>query len=129
MLAKHEIPTENSRLLSAIPGRHVITQKQAARHETQPRYCVRLAQYPDEKADAFRLRFLVFNLELHEGLESAYATGYDTDEFDDVCDHLIVEHKATGRIIATYRMQTGARAAANKGYYGEREFDFSPFES
>jgi len=90
---------------------------------------VRLAQHPEEMADAFRLRFLVFNLELHEGLESAYATGYDTDEFDEVCDHLIVQHKATGRVIATYRMQTGARAAANKGYYSEREFDFSPFES
>jgi len=90
---------------------------------------VRLAQHPEEMADAFRLRFLVFNLELHEGLESAYATGYDTDEFDEVCDHLIVQHKATGRVIATYRMQTGASAAANKGYYSEREFDFSPFES
>jgi putative hemolysin len=129
MLAKHEISTENSRSLSAVPGRHVATRKQAQRRETQPRYFVRLAQHPDEKADAFRLRFLVFNLELHEGLESAYATGHDTDEFDEVCDHLIVEHKATGRIVATYRMQTGAGAAANKGYYGEREFDFSPFES
>jgi len=88
-----------------------------------------LANNPQEKADAFRLRFLVFNLELNEGLESAYATGYDTDEFDAVCDHLIVEHKPTGRVIATYRMQTGATAAANLGYYSEREFDFSPFES
>ena len=92
-------------------------------------YAVRLADQPEEKADAFRLRFLVFNLELNEGLESAYATGYDTDEFDAVCDHLIVEHQPTGRVIATYRMQTGTTAAANLGYYSEREFDFSPFES
>jgi len=89
---------------------------------------VRLARHPKEKTDAFRLRFLVFNLEMHEGLESAYRTGYDTDEFDEVCDHLIVEHKPTGRVIATYRMQTGTTAAANIGYYSEREFNFSTFE-
>ncbi len=128
MPAKHEIPTENARLLPATPSRQIGGRKHAERSGTQSGYSVRLAQRPGEKADAFRLRFLVFNLELHEGLESAYATGYDTDEFDDVCDHLIVEHKATGRIIATYRMQTGPRASANKGYYSEREFDFSPFE-
>lgn len=91
-------------------------------------FSLRLAQLPEEKAAAFRLRFLVFNVELKEGLESAYATGYDTDEFDAVCDHLIVEHKPSGRIIATYRMQTGANAAENLGYYSEREFDLAPFE-
>src|SRR5262249_15940132 len=129
MPAKHEIPTENSRSFAAATSRHILPRTQAERRETQPGYSVRLAQHPEEKADAFRLRFLVFNLELNEGLESAYATGYDTDEFDEVCDHLIVEHKPTGKVIATYRMQTGAKAAANLGYYTAREFDFSPFES
>lgn len=129
MPAKHEIPAENSLLLTPASSRHVAARKRHERLGTGPGYSVRLAQRPEEKADAFRLRFLVFNLELHEGLESAYATGYDTDEFDEVCDHLIVEHKGTGRVIATYRMQTGSRAGVNKGYYSEREFDFSPFES
>ena len=92
-------------------------------------YAVRLAVLPEERLQAFRLRFLVFNLELNEGLESAYQTGYDTDEFDAVCDHLIVEHIPTGQVIATYRMQTGKSAAANLGYYSEREFDFSPYET
>jgi len=92
-------------------------------------YLVRLAELPEERLQAFRLRFLVFNLELNEGLESAYKTGYDTDEFDPVCDHLIVEHLPTGQVIATYRMQTGKTAAANLGYYSEREFDFTPYEA
>jgi putative hemolysin len=91
-------------------------------------YSLRLASKPQEKIEAFRLRFRVFNLELNEGLQSAYAIGCDTDEFDAVCDHLIVEHKSSGRVVATYRMQTGAAATANFGYYSEREFDFSPFE-
>lgn len=32
-------------------------------------------------------------------------------------------------IVGTYRLQTGARAAANIGYYSEREFNFAPYES
>jgi putative hemolysin len=75
-----------------------------------------------------RLRFEVFNLELGEGLTESYATGMDIDPFDEFCDHLVVEEVATGEIVGTYRLQTGQLAAANLGYYGEREFDFAPFE-
>lgn len=82
-----------------------------------------------EREAAFRLRFLVFNLELNEGLEEAYITGQDVDEFDGSCDHLIVEHCASNTIVGTYRVQTGETAAAKCGYYSEREFEFSPYES
>jgi len=91
-------------------------------------YHARLASSEADRRTAFRLRFLVFNLELNEGLEAAYATGQDSDEFDAVCDHLIVEHAGTGKIVGTYRLQTGARASANAGFYSEREFDFSPYQ-
>src|SRR5713101_6577833 len=91
-------------------------------------YHVRLASFEADRRAAFHLRFLVFNLELNEGLEVAYATGQDTDEFDSVCDHLIVEHAGTGKLVGTYRLQTGAIASANAGFYGEREFDFSPYK-
>jgi putative hemolysin len=90
---------------------------------------VRLALTEEERKAAFRLRFLVFNLELNEGLDAAYADGYDTDQFDNACDHLIVEHAETTNIVGTYRLQTGRTAAANHGYYSAREFDFAPFES
>jgi len=91
-------------------------------------YHARLASSEADRKAAFRLRFLVFNLELNEGLEAAYATGQDTDEFDGVCDHLIVEHAVTGKIVGTYRLQTGTMASANAGFYSEREFDFSPYK-
>lgn len=90
-------------------------------------YRLRLATTEPEILAALRLRFLVFNLELGEGLESAYATGYDTDPFDSVCDHLIVEHLASGQIVGTYRLQTGKMAVGNLGFYTEREFDFAPY--
>jgi len=92
-------------------------------------YAARLAMTPAERKAAFRLRFLVFNLELNEGLESAYEDGCDTDRFDVVCDHLIVVHKETGCVVGTYRLQGGDVAARNFGYYSEQEFDFAPYEA
>jgi len=92
-------------------------------------YHVRLAATEEDRRAAYRLRFEVFNLELQEGLDSAYLTGEDSDPFDVVCDHLLVEHLATGRIVGTYRVQTGKTAALGRGYYSEQEFDFTPFEA
>jgi putative hemolysin len=91
-------------------------------------YRLRFAESLKDLEAAYRLRFLVFNLELGEGLEAAYEQGYDTDEFDAVCDHLIVEHCRTRQVVGTYRLQTGGSAAKNLGYYSAREFDFTPYE-
>jgi putative hemolysin len=70
----------------------------------------------------------VFNLELNEGLESSFTTGEDRDEFDAVCEHIYVRHQVTGEIVGTYRVQPGAVAAKNLGYYSQREFVLTPFE-
>ena len=91
-------------------------------------YQARLATTPVEIQCAQALRFEVFNLELNEGLLESFDAGLDSDAFDAVCAHLIVEHTATGKIIGTYRMQTGLSAQQHLGYYSEREFDFAPFE-
>src|SRR6185437_16007213 len=48
--------------------------------------------------------------------------------FDAVCDHLIVEHLPSQKIVGTYRLQTGANAAKNLGYYSAQEFDFEVYE-
>lgn len=91
-------------------------------------YSTRLARDASEVRAAQALRFAVFNLELNEGLAESLTTGLDSDPFDDVCDHLLVEHVPTGEIVGTYRLQTGLTAAENLGYYSEQEFDFHPFE-
>ncbi|MCI0352758.1 MAG: GNAT family N-acetyltransferase [Acidobacteriales bacterium] len=92
-------------------------------------YHVRLAENEADRVAIYRLRFEVFNLELNEGLESAFASGCDQDEFDEVCDHLLVEHAGTGCVVGTYRLQTGAMADQNHGFYSAREFDFAPYEA
>lgn len=91
-------------------------------------YRAQLARAPEDVRAAQRLRFEVFNLELGEGLAKSYGSRLDADEFDLVCDHLIVREVASGEVVGTYRLQTGAMARAALGYYSEREFDFAPFE-
>lgn len=98
-------------------------------HAEVGRYRVRLALTAEDRDAACRLRFKVFNIELGEGLDSSYQTGLDTDQFDDICEHLLVEDKIEKRIVGTYRMQSGATAAQNLGYYSEQEFSFAPYET
>jgi len=91
-------------------------------------YQTRLASSEQEVRAAQKLRFEVFNLELNEGLDSARVDKLDSDHFDAVCDHLLVEYTPSRRIVGTYRLQTGQNAAANFGYYCAQEFDFSVYE-
>jgi putative hemolysin len=91
-------------------------------------YRLRLAESQEDRNSACRLRFRVFNLELGEGLESSYENGLDRDRFDAVCEHLLVEERTTGRVVGTYRMQSGASAARHQGYYSEQEFVLVPYE-
>lgn len=93
------------------------------------RYAVRFASHPEEVRAALRLRFEVFNLEMNEGLHSSHESGVDEDEFDAVCDHLLIVEEKSSSIVGTYRMQSGAMAARNLGYYSAGEFDLAPFES
>jgi putative hemolysin len=75
-----------------------------------------------------RLRYLVFNCELGEGLASSRRIGLDRDRYDFSCDHLMVRDTLSGNLVGTYRMQSGFRAKGNLGYYSEQFFDFAPFE-
>lgn len=99
------------------------------RTERKPSYVIRLAASQDDVRRAQRLRYSVFNLELKEGLSESHLKGLDADEFDPVCDHLVVENTETGDVVGTYRLQTGGAAARNIGYYSEREFDFARYKT
>jgi putative hemolysin len=87
------------------------------------RYIVKLAESYDEIDEAFRLRFEVFNLELHEGLDSSYITLRDEDLYDAQCHHLLVIEKKTSKVVGTYRMQTYEMARSGKGFYSASEFE------
>jgi putative hemolysin len=87
-----------------------------------------MAESTDDVRAAQALRFAVFNLELGQGLDASHASGLDADVFDTVCDHLLAERADSGETVGTYRLQTGAQAAAHLGYYCAQEFDLAPFE-
>lgn len=86
---------------------------------------VKIATDPSDIVAAQRLRFQVFNLELHKGLQSSYETGLDIDEFDPFCNHLIVRDIKSHDIVGTYRLMRGAQARQHLGFYSEKEFDLS----
>jgi putative hemolysin len=95
---------------------------------SSPSFEVSLAQSVRDLTECQRLRYLVFNCEMGEGLDASERIGLDRDPFDWVCDHLMVRDITSGRLVGTYRMQTGYRAKGNLGYYSEQLFDFRPYE-
>jgi putative hemolysin len=89
------------------------------------RYRLRFARSTADLDRILRLRFTVFNLELGEGLDLAYVTRKDEDDFDARFHHLMIESRESGEVVGTYRMQTTAMALANGGFYSADEFDLS----
>ena len=89
------------------------------------RFSLRLAQDEADLAEAQRLRFNIFNLELGEGLAASFCQGRDEDRFDQQCDHLLLTDNASGQLVGTYRLQTSRMAAAGHGFYAATEFDLS----
>jgi putative hemolysin len=94
-----------------------------------PVFHVKIADSLQEVEAALRLRFEVFNLEMHEGLQSSYESGFDSDVYDTFCDHLIVKETATGAVVGTYRLLTQQKAVEHIGFYSQNEFDLSGFSS
>lgn len=85
---------------------------------------VRLAQSEAEIEAAQRLRYRVFFEE--RGFAGNAVLAQDADQFDAVCDHLLViDTSLPGadreRVVGTYRLLPQARASA--GFYSDAEFD------
>ena len=59
----------------------------------------------------------MFNLELREGLDSAFETGRDHDELDPWFHHLMILSRDSGKAVGTYRLQTSEMAAKGRGWY------------
>ncbi len=85
------------------------------------RYTVRIADDSREVVAAQRLRHLVFAGELGARLSSP-VPGVDIDDFDPMCDHLIVVSEPAGEVVGTYRLLPPGRSAHR---YGDLEFDLA----
>lgn len=99
--------------------KQTITQPIAAKNVL----AVSLARDAVEVREVQHLRYKVFVQEMGATPSSA-VIGLDCDEFDAVCDHLLVRDTKTGEVVGTYRILSAERAGKIGGFYSEQEFDF-----
>ncbi len=92
-------------------------------------FLVKFAQSREEVDSAKRLRFKVFNIELQKGLEQSYASGLDEDEYDAICDHIIIIDRKKEEVVGTYRLLLGKKLKNGGSFYSENEFDLSKIKS
>lgn len=96
-------------------------------HRENDRYIAGFANSTRCVEAAQRLRFLVFNIELEEGLVSSMETGLDADRYDALMTHLVLMEQKSGRIVGTYRMQAAGEAVRRgHGIYSGEEYDLAP---
>jgi putative hemolysin len=106
-------------LLEAFPHMHRLGQLD-----------VRIAQSEEEIAAAQALRYRIFCEEMGATPSpAALASGRDIDDYDSVCDHLLViDHGVDGRphVVGTYRLLRQLVATMHRGFYSAGEYDLSP---
>ncbi|TAK08573.1 GNAT family N-acetyltransferase [bacterium] len=84
---------------------------------------IKITKDRSEIREAQKLRFEVFNLEMKKGLECSYQRGLDADDYDPLCEHLIVRDLNSRKVVGTYRLLLGSEARSHFGFYSEREFN------
>ena len=88
---------------------------------------VRLARSETEVLDAQRLRYRIFYEEMaaHPTPDMLNA-GRDFDDFDRICDHLLVIDVTSGAVVGTYRLIRRSAAVFHGGFYSADEYDIAP---
>lgn len=89
---------------------------------------VRVAETAEDIRRAQKLRFDVFAGEMGAELSSR-ELGIDCDEYDALCDHLIVEDANSGLVVGTYRMLPPDMARRAPSLYSEHEFELTRLDN
>lgn len=94
------------------------------------RFEVRLTRSPDDIAAAQRLRYQVFYEEMAAQPSPEMASlGLDFDQFDRLCDHLMVFDRSRPdgeQVVGTYRLLRRSMAETHGGFYSASEYDLQP---
>lgn len=89
---------------------------------TRSRYRARFAESEDEVRAAQRLRYRAF---IEGSGAEPRAEGRDADEFDPLCRHVLVEERATGRLVATFRLLPLAHGGEIAKSYAAQFYELS----
>jgi putative hemolysin len=84
-----------------------------------------LAATAQDIREAQSLRFRVFGEEMGATLKGG-EPGIDVDDFDSVCQHLVVREANGGRVVGCTRLLTDTQARRIGRFYSETEFDLGP---
>lgn len=87
-----------------------------------PKLDVMVARSRADVEATMRLRYHVFAEELGANIHHG-GPGLESDHYDELCDHMLVRERATGRVIACSRILDGERARAAVGFYSASEFE------
>jgi putative hemolysin len=96
---------------------------------------LKLAETPEERVAAQRLRYRVFVTELGaSGPTVDHETQTESDDFDAYYDHLILIDRrrdplALDHVVGVYRLLRGDVALSGPGFYSASEYDLTPLIS
>jgi len=112
--------TVPSRHLSGYPRVPLGLHDRASPPQSTETYHVGFAQCDADLREAQRLRGMVFSSEY--GIRLAGKHGLDSDEFDALCDHIIVRETRSDEVVGTYRILLPQQARKLGRYYSQDEF-------
>lgn len=88
-------------------------------YQSTDRFILKTAESPFELRQVLKLRHDIFYRELQR---REHATHLDFDEFDAVCDHLIIIDRKSRRVVGTYRLIS---STYSDRFYSQGEFELS----
>lgn len=80
-------------------------------------YILKTVSSSSELIEALKLRYQVFHVEM---IGKNKLRGIDVDQYDFLCDHLIIKDKKSQRIVGTYRLNC---SLFSQKFYSENEFN------
>ncbi|MEL6643720.1 MAG: GNAT family N-acyltransferase [Pseudomonadota bacterium] len=89
------------------------------------RYVARFAKNEADVQAAQRLRYLAF---IADTTAAARADGVDADRFDDICRHVLIEDRKTGRLVCCFRLLPIEDGAQISKSYAAQHYELSALE-
>ncbi|HEY8278725.1 MAG TPA: GNAT family N-acyltransferase [Bdellovibrionota bacterium] len=88
-------------------------------YQSTDKFILKTAESPFELRQVLKLRHEIFYKELQS---RSHSTKLDFDEFDSICDHLIIIDRKTRKILGTYRLIS---SLYSERFYSQGEFNLT----